>query len=67
MRLECGYSFPSTFSLSYLHEFDLDVLKIEKSFIQLIETGKSHASLVETIIKLGHNLNMNVVTEGDIP
>ena len=54
-----GYS-----SLSYLREFDLDVLKIDQSFIRHIETDKSHAALVEAIITLGHNLNMKVVAEG---
>ncbi len=53
-----GYS-----SLSYLQQFPIDILKIDRSFIQRMETEEG-LQMVETIINLGHNLGMRVVAEG---
>jgi diguanylate cyclase (GGDEF)-like protein/PAS domain S-box-containing protein len=50
-----GYS-----SLSYLHKFPIDILKIDKSFIHNLE----QTALVKTIISMAHNLNLNVIAEG---
>jgi diguanylate cyclase (GGDEF)-like protein/PAS domain S-box-containing protein len=58
-----GYS-----SLSYLHRFPVDVLKIDRSFINLM--GKSSEGdlegipIVQTILTLAQNLGMNVIAEG---
>lgn len=52
-----GYS-----SLSRLHEFPIDTLKIDRSFIQRLETEKTE--IVHIIINLAHTLGMNVVAEG---
>ncbi|HEY0828396.1 MAG TPA: EAL domain-containing protein [Bacilli bacterium] len=54
-----GYS-----SLSLLTEFKLDTLKIDKSFIKDFETDVKRSNLVESIIKIGHIMEMNVVAEG---
>ncbi len=54
-----GYS-----SLSKLKNFPIDTLKIDKSFIDNIPTDKNSATIVTTIIDLGHNLGFNVVAEG---
>lgn len=54
-----GYS-----SLSYLKRFPLDVIKIDRSFIDGVLNDKSDASLVEAVITLGHNLNLRIVGEG---
>lgn len=54
-----GYS-----SLSYLKQLPLDILKIDKSFIQDMTDSPDDASLVMTIITLAHNLGLKVVAEG---
>ena len=54
-----GYS-----SLSYLRRFPVDVLKIDKSFIDGIVGTVEDASLARAIIKLGENLNLRTVAEG---
>ncbi len=51
-------------SLSCLHQFPIDVLKIDRSFIPTMESNASYASIVETIIILAHNLRMKVTAEG---
>jgi diguanylate cyclase (GGDEF)-like protein len=53
-----GYS-----SLSYLQKFPLDVLKVDKSFVD--ELGDSRgAEIVSSIINLAHALGLSVVAEG---
>jgi len=51
-----GYS-----SLSYLHALPVDVLKIDKSFIEHIEQD---SAIVQTILALAKQLNIKVVAEG---
>ena len=43
-----GYS-----SLSYLHQFPFDTLKIDRSFIARIGVGGENAEIVRTIVSLG--------------
>lgn len=54
-----GYS-----SLSYLKQFPVDSLKIDRSFIVNMNTGKSGKELVRAMITLAHALNLSVVAEG---
>lgn len=54
-----GYS-----SLSYLHRFPLDVLKIDRSFINNIHEHNNHQAIIKTIIDLATNLQMGTVGEG---
>ena len=54
-----GYS-----SLSYLHEFQLDVLKIDRSFIAGIRPRLQENAVVNTIIALAKTLKLTVVAEG---
>jgi diguanylate cyclase (GGDEF)-like protein/PAS domain S-box-containing protein len=54
-----GYS-----SLSALQQFPISTLKIDRSFVQNIVTNPDDATIVDTIIKMGQNLNMDVVAEG---
>ncbi|MAD43824.1 MAG: hypothetical protein CMI02_12330 [Oceanospirillaceae bacterium] len=54
-----GYS-----SLSYLAAFPADKLKIDRSFIQQMTRDKRSMALVETIINMGHSLDMRIIAEG---
>ncbi len=54
-----GYS-----SLGYLKRFPIDILKIDKSFIEGVGTGTEEAAIAHAIIKLGGSLGLEVVAEG---
>ena len=54
-----GYS-----SLSYLHSFPANLLKIDKSFIDVMSDSDSSKQYVATIISIGHILNLKVISEG---
>jgi len=54
-----GYS-----SLGYLKTLPIDVLKIDKSFVEDVTTDPDDASLVTAIVNLAHNLRLSVVAEG---
>jgi|GEM_PF-1656439 len=51
-------------SLAYLKSLPVDVLKIDKSFVQGLEQDKSDQAIVQATLSLGHNLGMEVVAEG---
>jgi diguanylate cyclase (GGDEF)-like protein len=54
-----GYS-----SLGYLKRLPIDILKIDKSFVQDIANDPDDGALVMAIITLAHNLRLRVVAEG---
>ncbi|MFL6659934.1 MAG: putative bifunctional diguanylate cyclase/phosphodiesterase [Massilia sp.] len=54
-----GYS-----SLSYLRKFNLDYLKIDKSFVYNLEYDAANVALCEAIIVMAHKLGLKVVAEG---
>jgi len=54
-----GYS-----SLNYLRNIPLDVLKIDKSFVDEITTSKVLSEIVDSIINMAHALDLLVVAEG---
>jgi diguanylate cyclase (GGDEF)-like protein len=54
-----GYS-----SLSYLKKFDIDYLKIDKSFVNQIAEDTDDKILCEAIIIMAHRLGLKVVAEG---
>jgi len=51
-------------SLSYLHQFPFDVIKLDKSFIDAMEDGGKNGAIVESIATMAHNLGMKIVAEG---
>ncbi|MBR4347145.1 MAG: EAL domain-containing protein [Oscillospiraceae bacterium] len=54
-----GYS-----SLSYLNKFPADLLKIDKSFIDTMNTNDSSRQYVAAIISIGHIMGFDVISEG---
>jgi diguanylate cyclase (GGDEF)-like protein/PAS domain S-box-containing protein len=54
-----GYS-----ALSYLQRFPIDVLKIDKSFVDRVTASAEATALVQTIISLSDTLQMRTVAEG---
>jgi diguanylate cyclase (GGDEF)-like protein/PAS domain S-box-containing protein len=54
-----GYS-----SLSYLKHFAVDVLKIDKTFIDSIAMGVEDSALARAVLRLGQSLGLKIVAEG---
>lgn len=54
-----GYS-----SLSYLQKMDVDILKIDKSFVDDLETESNSRDLCQIIIMMAQHLDIKVVAEG---
>ena len=54
-----GYS-----SLSYLKKFDIDYLKIDRSFVNNLTTDSDDMALCEAIIVMAHKLRIKVIAEG---
>ena len=54
-----GYS-----SLAYLTRFSVNVLKIERSFIQKVFSSNEATTITEAIISLGSGMRMEVIAEG---
>ena len=54
-----GYS-----SLSYLKELPVDIIKIDQSFVMNMNNDQGDATIVETVVAIGHKFNLNVLAEG---
>lgn len=54
-----GYS-----SLSSLQQFPLHTLKIDRSFVERLDTESGSSAIIRTIVSLANNLGMDVVAEG---
>ncbi len=54
-----GYS-----SLNYLKQFPIDVLKIDRSFVDGLPDGEQDAQIARAIIAMAHSLNLKVIAEG---
>ncbi|WP_434339451.1 putative bifunctional diguanylate cyclase/phosphodiesterase [Motilimonas cestriensis] len=51
-------------SLNYLRRLPIDVLKIDKSFVDDCVCNHKDHMIVRTVVQLGHNLGMSVTAEG---
>ncbi len=51
-------------SLSYLKKFDIDYLKIDRTFINQLMDNETDRTLVEAIIVMAHKLNIKTIAEG---
>ncbi|GIZ52217.1 sensor domain-containing protein [Noviherbaspirillum aridicola] len=54
-----GYS-----SMAYLRKFQIDYLKIDRSFVQQVATDSGDRAIVRSIIAMAHELGLRVVAEG---
>jgi|GEM_PF-2189133 len=54
-----GYS-----SLAYLHQFPVEILKIDRSFIDRIGTSHDATPIISATIAIGHALGLSIVAEG---
>ncbi len=54
-----GYS-----SLNYLHRFDIDALKIDRSFVSSLDQDAESREIIQTIVTLARNLGLRTVAEG---
>ncbi len=54
-----GYS-----SLSYLRQLPIDVLKLDKSFVDGLDAAPADLAIVQAIVTMGHALGMKVTAEG---
>jgi len=51
-------------AVAYLKGFDLDVLKIDRSYIRGVPENKDDAAIASAMVAMAHQLNMTVVAEG---
>jgi len=54
-----GYS-----SLGYLDRMPIDGLKIDRSFVQSMESSATGTSLIRSIVAMAHGMSLRVVVEG---
>jgi diguanylate cyclase (GGDEF)-like protein len=54
-----GYS-----SLGYLRDFPIDILKVDKTFIDSVALGPDESALTRAVVELGRTLGLKVVAEG---
>ncbi|NJN75549.1 MAG: EAL domain-containing protein [Synechococcaceae cyanobacterium RL_1_2] len=54
-----GYS-----SLQYLNQYNLDTIKVDRSFVMQMKDSKSSANICRTIVDLSKYLDMTAVAEG---
>ncbi|MEI6042784.1 MAG: EAL domain-containing protein [Chloroflexota bacterium] len=54
-----GYS-----SLNYLTQFPVDTLKIDRHFVQNLNSDAKNVAIIKTLIELAQRLNLKVVAEG---
>ena len=50
--------------LSYMLKLGVDIIKIDKMFVDALGTDRNSITIVETLVDLAHNMRMEVVAEG---
>ncbi len=50
--------------LTYMLKLGVDIIKIDKIFVDAIGTDRNATTIVETLIDLAHNMRMDIVAEG---
>ena len=50
--------------LSYMLKLGVDIIKIDKMFVDAVGTDQNATTIVETLIDLAHNMRMDIVAEG---
>ena len=51
-------------SLSYIDQYHIDTIKIDRSFITKMLSHRRTLAIIETIIRLGQALDLQIVAEG---
>jgi EAL domain-containing protein (putative c-di-GMP-specific phosphodiesterase class I) len=54
-----GYS-----ALSYLSQFPIDTVKMDRSFVNELAMGKGDTALVRSVVELGEARQMEIIAEG---
>ncbi|MGZ8221663.1 MAG: PAS domain S-box protein [Methylobacter sp.] len=54
-----GYS-----AMAYLKKFNIDYLKVDRSFVRDLETDPGDRAIAEAIVVMAHRLGLNVIAEG---
>lgn len=49
---------------AHLQRLPIDELKVDRAFVSPLSTGTRAASIVESIVSLGHALGLTVIAEG---
>jgi sensor c-di-GMP phosphodiesterase-like protein len=50
--------------LSYLLKLGVDLIKIDKMFVDALGTERYSQTIIETLVELARNMKMEVVAEG---
>ena len=50
--------------LSYIHKLGVDIIKVDKMFVDAIATDPQSQAIVATLVGLSHDLQMQLVAEG---
>src|SRR5437763_317052 len=51
-------------ALGYLRRFPIDVIKLDRSFVERVDRVSPEAAIVQAVIALGHALDMHITAEG---
>ena len=50
--------------LSYMLKLGVDIIKIDKMFVDAIGSDRNSTTIVETLVDLAHNMRMDIIAEG---
>lgn len=50
--------------LSYMLKLGVDIIKIDKMFVDSLGTDRNSTTIVETLVDLAHNMRMDIIAEG---